>query len=189
MPPMTAFLDASVLYPAPLRDFLMYLALTDVFRARWSERVHDEWTEALLRNRPDLPPAHLERTRELMNFHVHDAIVEDYEHLMDGLVLPDPDDRHVLAAAIKSRSNLIVTHNLKDFPSSVLSSFDIEAVHPDAFVLRLFDISLQDVISAASEHRHSLKKPPKNVVDYLATLEQQGLTETVSRLRQYTTLL
>ncbi len=189
MPTLTAFLDASVLYPAPLRDFLMYLAMNDVFRARWSQQVHKEWIQALLRNRPDLPLTQLERTRELMNAHVNDALVDSFEHLIDGFVLPDPDDRHVLAAAIKSRSNLIVTYNLKDFPSRVLSAFDIEALHPDVFVLRLFDIAPQDVVSAASEQRHSLKNPPKNVVDYLATLERQGLTGTVARLRESASLI
>lgn len=189
MPPLTAFLDANVLYPAPLRDFLMRLALTDIYRARWSQRVHDEWIEAVLRSRSDLPLSQLERTRNLMNQHVHDALVENFEHLIDGLTLPDPDDRHILAAAIKSHSNLIVTYNLKDFPSSILATFDIEAIHPDVFVLRLLDIAPQDVISAASEQRRSLKNPPKDAHDYLATLEQQGLTNTVARLREYITLI
>jgi len=167
----------------------MYLALTDIFRARWSQRVHEEWIQALLRNRSDFTRFQLERTRNLMNSHVHDALVEDFEHLIDGLTLPDPNDRHVLAAAIKSHSNFIVTNNLKDFPSNVLSSFDIEALHPDVFVLRLFDISAQDVVSAASEQRHSLKNPPKTALEYLATLERQGLTGTVARLREFALLI
>lgn len=189
MPGLTAFLDASVLYPAPLRDFLMYLTLTDVYRAKWSQQVHTEWIEALLRTRPELPRTQLERTRDLMNLHVEDALVEEFEHLIDGLTLPDPNDRHVLAAAIKSRSNLIITNNLKDFPSSVLAVFDIEAIHPDIFVLRLLEVSPQDVVSAAAEQRQNLKNPPKSVTDYLATLERQGLTGTVARLREYAVLI
>jgi hypothetical protein len=75
----TAFLDASVLYPAPLRDLLLELAVTDIFRAKWSDTVHEEWIGAVLRSRPDLARARLERTRDLMNTHTRDAIVTDYE--------------------------------------------------------------------------------------------------------------
>ena len=98
-----AFYDASVLYPLELRSLLMHLALTGLFRARWSDAVHEEWICALLRNRPDLSRAKLERTRALMDAHTIDALVTGYEDLIEGLLLPDPDDRHVLAAAIRGR--------------------------------------------------------------------------------------
>lgn len=112
----TAFLDASVLYPAPLRDLLLELAVSDLYRAKWSNAVHGEWINALLRSRDDLTRERLERTRDLMNAHVRDALVTDFDQLIGILELPDPDDRHVLAAAIKGRADLIVTANLKDFP-------------------------------------------------------------------------
>jgi hypothetical protein len=97
-----AFLDASVLYPAPLRDLLLELAVSDLYRAKWSDAVHEEWITAVLENRPDLTRAQLERTRDLMNAHARDALVTDFEQLIDILELPDPDDRHVLAAAIRA---------------------------------------------------------------------------------------
>jgi hypothetical protein len=90
----TAFYDANVLYPSELRNLLMHLALTGLFRATWSNGVHEEWIEALLRNRPDLTREKLERTRMLMNKHAADALVTGYEDLIDGLHLPDPGDRH-----------------------------------------------------------------------------------------------
>ena len=105
----TAFLDASVLYPAPLRDLLLELAVSDLYRAKWSNAVHDEWIKALLSKRDDLTRERLERTRDLMNKHVRDALVTDFNDLIEILDLPDPDDRHVLAAAIKGRADLIVT--------------------------------------------------------------------------------
>ena len=101
MAQFTAFLDASVLYPAPLRDLLLELAVADLYRAKWSDTVHEEWITPVLRNRLDLTRAQLERTRDLMNAHVRDALVTGFKQLIEILALPDPDDRHVLAAAIR----------------------------------------------------------------------------------------
>src|SRR3954468_23279831 len=92
--------DACVLYSAPLRDFLMRLALTDLFQARWTEEIHDEWIRNVLATRPDVTKESLVRCRELMDQHVPDSLVTGYELLIPTLALPDPDDRHVLAAAI-----------------------------------------------------------------------------------------
>ena len=141
MATFTALYDACVLYPAPLRDLLMHLAITDLFRARWTDQIHDEWIRSLLDNRPDLKLEQLERTRTLMNSHVRDCLVTGFEPLIDGLTLPDPDDRHVLAAAIRTRASVIVTFNLDDFPSDVLEPVGLEAQHPDEFVTHLIDLS------------------------------------------------
>ncbi|MEZ9955474.1 PIN domain-containing protein, partial [Vibrio splendidus] len=87
----TVILDACVMYPAPLRSYLMYLANTGLFRARWTEQIHDEWTRNLLKNRPELNAEQLQRTRQLMNANVPDCLIEGYESLIDGLTLPDVD--------------------------------------------------------------------------------------------------
>lgn len=181
----TAFYDANVLYPADLRNLLMHLALTGLFRATWSAEVHEEWMSALLRNRPDLSREKLERTRMLMDQHAEDALVTGYEDLIPGLQLPDPNDRHVLAAAIRGRADVIVTANLRDFPAETLAEFGIEAQHPDEFVLHLLDLAPGIVAEAARNHRESLKNPPKDIDEYLDSLEAQGLTQTVSVLREH----
>ena len=157
----TAFYDANVLYPSDLRNFLMHLALTDLFRARWSADEHEEWIEALLKKRPDLRREKLERTRPLMDEHAPDALVAGYHHIIPGLTLPDPNDRHVLAAAICGHADVIVTINLKDFPAQAIKSFGIEAQHPDEFILHLINLAPGRVLKAAEDHRISLKKPPK----------------------------
>jgi len=179
----TAFYDASVLYPSELRNLLMHLAMTGLFRARWSNAVHEEWIRALLRKRPDLSREKLERTRALMDAHATDALVTGYEDLIDGLLLPDPDDRHVLAAAIRGRADAIVTSNLRHFPAEILAQFGIEAQHPDEFILHLLELS-PGIAAAAKDHRESLKNPPKSIVEYIDTLEAQGLTQTGSALRE-----
>ena len=179
--------DACVLYPAPLRDLLMWLALSGLFQARWTDRIHDEWTRNVAADRPDIPPASLARCRKLMDEHVPDSLVTGYEGLIPTITLPDADDRHVLAAAIHGGAGVIVTFNLKDFPASVLDRFDIEAVHPDEFITRLWDEFPAGVLEAVRTQRAELRKPSKSVAEYLETLERCRLPETVARLRGFST--
>ncbi len=140
MTTFTALCDACVLYPAPLRDLLLELALTDLFRAKWSAQIHDEWIQAVLDHRSDLTVAQLRHTRDLMDRHVRDCLVEDFEELIPSLTLPDPNDRHVLAAAIRGRADVIVTYNLTDFPDKALQKYGITPQHPDEFLLHLFNL-------------------------------------------------
>ncbi|MFJ4396997.1 PIN domain-containing protein [Pseudomonas sp. NPDC089396] len=187
--PFTALYDANVLYPAPLRDFLMNLALTGVYRARWSANIHEEWKRNLLLNRPDLSRVQVDRTSALMDAAVPDALVTDYEPLVEGLDLPDEDDRHVLAAAIKCNASVIVTFNLKDFPAAVLGRFDIEPLHPDDFIADLWDLDKAAVLEAAQRQRMSLKTPPHSVQEYLDRLLQQKLPESVKLLSEFKFLI
>ncbi len=182
----TVVYDACVLYPAPLRDLLMRLALTDLYRARWSDQIHEEWITAVLRNRPDLSRQQLERTRSLMNAHVRDALVDGHQSLIPALELPDPDDRHVLAAAIKCGADLILTFNLNDFPEPALAIYGIGACHPDPFLVDQLNLDTERVCTAMRQHRASLKNPPKTVEEYLATLEEQGLSTFSQAIRIYT---
>ncbi len=187
--PFTAVFDACVLYPAPLRDFLMWLALSGRFRARWTDLIHDEWVRNLLKNRPELDPANLQRTVECMNAAVPDALVTDHEALIEGLTLPDPDDRHVLAAAIRCGASVIVTFNERDFPEDRLAPFGIEVQHPDEFIDNLFDLDQAAVVAAAQKQRRTLKNPPIDADRYLEILQRQGLIRTVKNLAGFRTVL
>jgi predicted nucleic acid-binding protein len=185
MATFTAMYDACVLYPAPLRDLLMHLALTDTFRARWTDLIHEEWIRNLLENRPDLTREQLNRTRDLMNAHIRDCLVTGFEPLIAGIELPDAGDRHVLAAAIRAGADVIVTFNLDDFPAGCLEPYGIEAQHPDDFITYLLDLHPGAVCAAAKRHRESLHKPTKTVPEYLDCLAKQQLLQTVARLEQY----
>ncbi len=186
MTSFTVIYDACVLYPAPLRDFLMRLALTDLYRAKWTDAIHDEWTRNVLADREDIKPEQLQRTRQLMDSNVRDALVTGYEFLIPTLSLPDKDDRHVLAAAIWIQASHIVTFNLKDFPKEELAKYYVEAVHPDDFIADLYDIDAEKVLQAAATHRRSLKNPEKTVEEYIDTLLKQGLPQTANLLRGMT---
>lgn len=127
--------DANVLYPSTLRDLLIRIAQSGMVQAKWTDQILDEVFDSLTRQRPNLDSRRLARTRELMCRAVRDCLVVGYEPLIESLTLPDPDDRHVLAAAIKSRSQVIVTNNVRDFPADVLAPWNIETKAPDDFVL------------------------------------------------------
>ena len=179
---MLVVYDACVLYPAPLRDFLLHLAGVGLVRPRWTDAIHDEWIRNLLANRPDLTRVQLERTRDLMERAVPDALVRGYEPRIPSLTLPDSDDRHVLAAAIEAGAGVIVTFNLADFPLATTRPHGVEAVHPDAFVLSLLDADQEAVTAAVRNQRRLLKNPPVTAPGLLATLRGQSLGQTAARL-------
>ena len=184
----TVVFDACVLYPAPLRDLLLRLSITGLFSAKWTDMIHEEWIRNLSKNRPELA-GKLARTRALMNKAVPDSLVTNYESFIDELELPDVDDRHVLAAAIRSGAQAIITFNLKDFPNETLSLYGIEAIHPDAFIEYQLDLHQGAVITAAKQHRESLKNPPKSAGDYIDTLAAQGLAISANRFREFIELI
>ena len=183
--PPTAVIDACVLYSAPVRDLIVRLAQAGLIQARWTAEIHDEWMRNVLKNNSRLTRERLERTRSLMDTAVRDCLVTDYEVLVDSLTLPDPDDRHVVAAAIRAGANVIVTYNLGDFPAEALTAYAIEAQHPDEFISELLDIAPAVVTTAAKHQREGLKTPPSTVDEFLATLERQGLVRTVAILRHH----
>ncbi len=184
----TAVLDANTLYPAPLRDLLLSLAVDGLYHARWTARIHDEWVRNLTRIQPELGPR-LAALVELMNRSVPDCLVENYEGLIAGLVLPDPDDRHVLAAAIAGHADAIVTFNLKDFPSDALDPHQIEAIHPDDFVLNQLELRPYEALAAVKRMRARLNRPPQTAAELIATLERSGLPASAAHLRQAQALI
>ncbi|MBX3001597.1 MAG: PIN domain-containing protein [Caldilineaceae bacterium] len=184
-----ALLDANILYPAPLRDLFLQLAVMDLFRVRWTTAIHREWIEALLRNEPHRNRATLERTQTLMDQATRDSLITGYEAIILTLSLPDPDDRHILAAAIVGNCNVIVTRNVADFPNETLASFGIEAQHPDEFLYAQLTLTPGLFCTAVRKVRARLKNSPYTVEQYLAILKRQGLIATVSELEQYSALI
>lgn len=189
MASFVAIYDACVLYPAQLRDILIRVALSDLFQARWTEHIHAEWMRNLAANRPDLTSEQLQHTRAAMDRAVPDCLVRDYEPYIDSLALPDPDDRHVLAAAIRAQAGVIVTLNLRDFPAAALQPYGITAQHPDEFLIHLFDLAPGVVCAAFRDMRLALRRPPKSVRELQDDLLKAGLTGTVALLAEMEALL
>ena len=163
----------------------MQLALSDMFRAHWTADIHTEWMRNVAIDRPDLTMEQLERTRELMDTSVRDCLVDGYESLITSLELPDENDRHVLAAAIVAGADVIVTYNLKDFPSQKLEPYGVEAQHPDEFVAHLIDLAPSRVCAAVATIRARLRNPPRTATEYIDKIEQQQLPQTAAALREF----
>ncbi len=135
----------------------MRLALTDLFKAYWTDQIHEEWINALPRQ-GKFTRGKLEQVRALMDAHVRDAKVTGYENLIEILELPDPDARHVLAAAIRCNADAIITFNAKDFPEAALAPYGIDLLHPDDFIYYQIDLSPPTCCSAIKNQRMALKK-------------------------------
>jgi predicted nucleic acid-binding protein len=180
----TVIYDACVLYPASIRDLVVELALTGLLRAKWTARIHAEWIGAVIRERPELDRARLERVARLMNAAVQDCLVTGFESLEAGLdALPDPNDRHILAAAIHCGAQEIVTFNLRDFPREVLGPYGVRAIHPDEFVEHLLDLNPEAVFESVRRIRRRLVNPALSVEEVIGTYEQHGLAVSASILR------
>jgi predicted nucleic acid-binding protein len=184
----TALFDANVFFGARLTSLVLFLAQTKMFRARWNEAINEEWV-ANLHKKKNIPLEKLERRRVLMNAAVLDCRVTGYESLIEGLELPDPEDRHVLAAAIRAQADVIVTFNLTDFPSEKLDPLGITAVHPDAFITDLFGISSELFVGAVREDFLHYKSPALAFDEYLQSLLRAGLPQTAALIESLRILI
>lgn len=167
----------------------MSVAMTEQFRARWTNEIHDEWVRNLLKNRDDITEEHLQGTVEMMNQAIPDCLVEKYDGYIDSLELPDPNDRHVLAAAIKCNADVIVTNNLKDFPKDALNKYDIDAQSPDTFLSHLFDLNPPAFCSAVRQQRERLSNPSYSAEELLEIFYNQGLPLVVNKLKEVIDLI
>lgn len=178
-----AVLDACVLYPAPLRDLLLSFADFGLYKPKWSAEIQEEWSRNLLLNRPDLKKEQLQLTVESMNLAFPDSNVEKYGSLISSITLPDPNDRHVVAAAIRSKANVIVTFNLRDFPGSIEAEYDIEIQHPDHFLTHVYELHPEKAKDAFRKMVKRLKNPPKTYTEVLDALSKSDLNVIIENLR------
>jgi predicted nucleic acid-binding protein len=180
----TALLDACVLYPLAMTDALMSLATAGFFAARWTTRIEEEWIRSLEKQRPELT-GRLGVRRDSMRDAIPDWEVPEtaWTAVTWGIELPDPNDVHVLAAAIAGHADCIVTSNLKDFPTSILMDFGIEAVDPDTFIINQWNLDPVNAIAAFKRMRARRKKPQSSPADFAFALELGGLPTTAERLR------
>lgn len=172
---LVAIYDANILYSAVLCDLFMRVATAGLVRAHWTHQIHEEWIRAVLGRRTDLSRDQLTRRRDAMDRAVPGALVNEYEHLIPKLELPDPDDHHVLAAAIVANAQVIVTKNTKDFPKAVLDPRGVVARNPDGLLLELFGTRHEEMLQVVADHRRSLVSPPRGVDAHLDAYRRNDL--------------
>jgi hypothetical protein len=171
----TVFLDANVLYPAPVRDFLLSLAQQGLLIPKWTEEVQEEWVRNLLLKKPHLQRSELEKTITQMNKAFPDAQINGYEHLIALFTLPDPKDDHVAAGAKQGNCTSILTFNLKDFPAPVLAEFGITAIHPDVFLSELIQGFKENTLLAFFKQVNRLKNPTMTALEVIGYFKKSGL--------------
>ena len=180
-PPIAVY-DACVLYPFHLRNLLVQCAVDRLVDARWTDEIHDEWIRNLTANDPTIPPNHLRAARDLMNAAVPTATVKAYEAIIPSIVLPDADDRHVVAAAVAAGASVIVTWNVRDFPAAELRRHRLQKLTPDIFLTRLYDQIPDAMIAAVARARRNLRRSKVSSKEFVAALRRQRLTRFVSKI-------
>ena len=186
---LAALLDTNILYPAGMRDIFIQLAVQDMYRPKWSADIFREWMRIDRRNNRKHDPAKVLRTQQQLNALDFAARIDHHQYLINDLVLPDLDDRHVLAAAIRGECDVIVTQNLKHFPDHVMEQYDIRALNADSFLQLLLETNTSGFLTSVRAILEKLNNPPLTLEKYLALRQRDGLEETVKRLRQYAHLL
>jgi len=176
-------LDANVLFPFRKRDVLLRFSHAGLFRARWSEEILDEWTRNLLALKPQLEDS-IRAQQTAMRDHFPEALVIGHAPLVGALDLHDPDDRHVLAAAIQCGAQHIVTDNLVDFPADKLEPYDIEAIDADEFLSRTFDLYPAEALTVLRQLRTHYNNPPYSAPEFVLDLTAKGLPKLAARARQ-----
>ncbi len=181
--PRVALLDANILFPFRKRDILLRFHHAGLFRARWTERILEEWTQSLLERKPHLAPS-VRSQRRAMREHFPEAVVTGFEPLIGTLDLPDAHDRHVLAAAIRCGARYVVTDNLADFPAEVLERFDIEAIDADGFLSRTFDLYPSEALEVLRVLREAYSNPPFTPSEFVRDLTAKGLPRLAAQTRE-----
>ncbi len=179
----TVVFDACVLFPNLKRDLLLRFFTADLFRARWSEKIQQEWLQNAMAKYPENRSA-LERTDQLMRRKFESAWVEDFEKYLDIVSLPDPDDRHVVASAIQCKAQYIVTDNVKDFPVDELAKYELECGTADRFLAGTFEHYVWQALDVIREHRAGLKSKPTTTA-YIMDLTAKGLPLLAARLKPH----
>lgn len=176
----TCVLDTNVIYPIDIRDLLFWFASYDLFTPKWSKHIFDEWESVMTRKK--IPSIEIKKRISKAQRAFPDALVKNYESLVDSLILPDQKDRHVLAAAIKTNANVIVTNNIKDFPKDYLSSFGLTAKTADDFLTDTIYLNNELAIEAFRAMVLNRTNPNLDEFDVLDRLRNNGLQESANYL-------
>lgn len=181
--PFVVILDANVLFPFRVRDVLLTFAHDGLFRARLTEEIMAEWTQNLLELKPSLENS-IKAQVAMIRKTFDECFVTGHMPLIEGLEMPDKDDRHVLAAAIRCSAQVIVTENKRDFPSDILEEYDIEVLGADDMLVNTYELFPVEAARALGKVRGRYKNPRMNVSEFLLDLTRAGLPKLAATARR-----
>jgi predicted nucleic acid-binding protein len=184
--PSVVIFDACILYPFHLRNIVVQIAVDRLVDARWSDEIHDEWIRNLVADVPGIPVERLQITSKLMNDALPHATVTGYRAHLEAITLPDPDDRHVVAAAITAGASVILTWNLRDFPTKELKKHGLVRQNPDAFLTALYDKAPDLTLASLANARRNLSKTRISAADFIDILKNQELIQLATRTAKRT---
>lgn len=184
----TAILDANVIYPVIIRDVLLEFALHGLFKPLWSDSILEEVSKTLVRNGKKTIPSAAAFVAQI-NQAFPDSRVSNFQHAIEPGLCRDPGDEHVLAAARASNAGALVKFNLKDFPKTLFEDYGIELVHPDDFLLNLFDLDMGASLRALGGLLGYYSLPPRNSDELCERLSNAGVTEFAEHLRKHSVAL
>jgi hypothetical protein len=176
----TAVLDTNVIYPVIIRDLLFWFAHYDMYTPKWSKHIFDEWKDVM--KKKGVSPEESEKRVQKANDAFPDALVQNYDGLIEHLSLPDLKDCHVLAAAIKINAHVIVSNNVKHFPEKVLEGFGLKIKTADDFLTDIIDLNADTAIEAFKEMVLNKKNPELDEYEILNRLRKNGLNDTANYL-------
>jgi predicted nucleic acid-binding protein len=181
-----ALIDACVLAGALTRNMVLSLAEAGFFRPRWSKDIIDETERAICKILQERGQSEAGRVAKRQCMAIvrafPEAIVERYASIVPSLALPDPNDRHVLAAAVQTQASVVVTNNIKHFPKDYLSSLGLQVSTADDFLANLIDFDRPGALGAFRIMRQRFKRPNLDAETLLKPMEKARLTQTASLL-------
>ncbi|MGH6845879.1 MAG: PIN domain-containing protein [Methylocella sp.] len=185
--PSVVIFDACILYPFHLRNIVVQIAVDRLVDARWTDEIHGEWIRNLAANVPTIPIGRLQITRRLMNDALPHAMVTGYQEHIQAVTLPDPYDRHVVAAGIAGGASVILTWNLRDFPARELKKHGLRRQTPDAFLADLYDKTPDLTLASLANARRNLSKTRVSAPDFVDILKNQKLPQLSARIEKHLT--
>jgi hypothetical protein len=185
--PTIAIFDACVLYPFHLRNILVQAAVDRIVDARWTDEIHDEWIRNLASGSTPIPIDRLQRTRQLMDKVLPQALVREYESHIPLIKLPDPDDRHVVAAGITAGASIILTWNLRDFPPPELRKHKLRRTTPDRFLTGIYNKLPDLMVASLANARRNLTKSATSALEFVEIMREQRLTQLTKRVAKHLT--
>ena len=163
-------LDANVLFPSSLRDTLLRAYEKSLYKMQCTEEILEEVQRNLV-SKKQITEQQAHQLMDTIRKQFPESFVTNYQYLIDSMA-NTPKDRHVLAAAVACGAGVIVTNNLRDFPQHTLAPYEIEAQHPDDFLVQLFSLYPGVMVEIIVRQAKDLQRPAKTTQELLSTLNQ-----------------